>query len=72
MISFETYQKIRELYEIGVSQNRIAKKLGITQKTVSRWVTADESEFYELKNTRFFISTSTRNSCSNRSAPARR
>ena len=53
-ISFETYQKIQELYEIGLSQTRIAKKLGITQKTVSRWVTADESAFYELKNTRFF------------------
>ena len=53
-ISFETYQKIQELYEIGLTKRRIAKKLGITEKTVTRWVTADESTFYELKNTRFF------------------
>ena len=30
MISFETYQKIQELYEIGLSKTRIGKKLGIT------------------------------------------
>ena len=54
MISFETYQKIQELYEIGLSRSRIAKKLGLTERTVSRWVTADETEFYEMKNTRFF------------------
>ena len=54
MISFETYQKIQELYEIGLSKARIAKKLGVTEKTVNRWVTADEKEFYEMKNTRFF------------------
>lgn len=53
-ISFETYQKIQELYEIGLTKRRIAKKLGITEKTVTRWVTADESTFYQLKNTRFF------------------
>lgn len=54
MISFETYQKIQDLYEIGLSKSRIAKKLGVTERTVSRWVTADETEFYEMKNTRFF------------------
>ena len=54
MISFETYQKIQELYEIGLPQARIARKLGITQATVSRWIKAEESEFYEMKNTRFF------------------
>lgn len=37
MISFETYQKIQELYEIGLSKARIAKKLGITERTVNRY-----------------------------------
>ena len=54
MISFETYQKIQELYEIGLSQSKIAKKLGIAIATVSRWVNAEEQTFYEMKNTRFF------------------
>lgn len=54
MISFETYQKIQELHEIGLSNAKIAKKLKLATKTVSRWIEADESAFYEMKNTRFF------------------
>lgn len=54
MISFETYRKIQELHEIGLSNAKIAKKLKLATKTVSRWIEADESAFYEMKNTRFF------------------
>ena len=53
MISFETYQKIQELYELGVPKKRIAKRLGVTEHTVTRWVDADDAKFYELHNTRF-------------------
>ena len=53
MISFETYQKIQELHELGVPNTRIAKRLGVTEHTVARWLAADDAMFYELHNTRF-------------------
>ena len=53
MISFETYQKIRELYDIGLSMQKISRKLHLAPETVKRWIVSEEETFLELQNTRF-------------------
>lgn len=54
MISFETYQKIKELYEIGLSKAKIARKLQLSEPTIKKWIETDEEEFFKMQNTRFF------------------
>ena len=53
MISFEMYQKIRELYDIGLSMQKISRKLHLAPETVKRWIVSEEETFLELQNTRF-------------------
>ena len=52
MIDYESYKKIQEWYELGLSIRKIAQKLNLANATVKRWTTIPEAEYFELQKTR--------------------
>ena len=49
MIDYESYKKIQEWYELGLSIRKIAQKLNLANATVKRYTTIPEAEYFELQ-----------------------